>query len=144
VRVVAGTYADYVEALERRARGETGNGKPARTRAADAPPAKPAPRTAPPRASQAAAAAAAPAESHADRKRKRNEISRLESSLKKLEAKLAELETRRSALHAQVESDAASYRPELYTQIHEIERDIAHVEQEWLETGERMQSLAAQ
>jgi ATP-binding cassette subfamily F protein 3 len=145
VRVVAGTYADYVEALERRARGG-GGGAGERDRAKRAAPApKPAAPAAPARAASPSAPAATPAapESHADRKRRKNEMSRLEGALKKAEARLADLEAKRSALHAQIEKDGATYRPELFTQIHELERDIAHVEQEWLETGERMQELAA-
>jgi len=121
VRVLPGSYADYVERL-----GESlGPSRPSRTEAASS-------------AGDAADAAAA----HAERRRRKNEASRLEAELRKIEARLDALAEERTSLHAEIERDGSNYRPEVYARLAEVEREVSEAETAWMETGARVDGLS--
>ncbi|MCE9638129.1 MAG: ABC-F family ATP-binding cassette domain-containing protein [Planctomycetes bacterium] len=171
VRVVPGTYADYVEELEKRSRDVQDGGRAkkaaagATTGTAGAAPARTAnpPKRNPPQAKPAqqggtsAAPAAqarpqssppqsvkpvaqAPAQAPVDHRHRRAELARLENARKKVDQKMATLEARRTELHAELEHDPANYRPNLYAQVQEVEREMAFAESEWLDLSEKIES----
>ena len=122
VRTVIGTYADYVEALQKRARAD----QEASRRERDKDKVK----------------VADPAAMHAERRRKKNELARLAATIKKLDARLAALTAERNDLHAKAATNPsakASTTPRLAA----IEHEVDAVECEWLEASERVAELNA-
>ncbi len=123
VRVLPGTYADYVERLQRRAHdtatAAAGNGR---------------------RASGAGDAAAM----HAERRRRRNERERAERALRELDARIASLNLERTDLHATIErlaSDASNV--DVYARLADVDKELAAAESAWLEWTDRMEALGA-
>jgi ATP-binding cassette subfamily F protein 3 len=121
VRVVPGTYADYVESLQQRSRERTA-GK----------------RSAPKTAEESAAAAAA----HAERRRRKNERDRATKALREVEGRMAKLEEEKKRLLDEVAKDPSSPKHDLYARIGEIEHDIDAAEPKWLELQAKIESLA--
>jgi ATP-binding cassette, subfamily F, member 3 len=117
VRVVPGTYADYVEDLQRRARDTTSGRRSAGKTAQDA---------------------AAAAQAHAERKRRKN----AEKSLRELEARMAKWTEERKTALAEIDRDPTAVRHDLYRRIGELDKELAAAEQEWLELTARIESLA--
>jgi ATP-binding cassette subfamily F protein 3 len=114
VRVVPGTYADYVVDLQTRARQSSSPKK------ADAP-----------KSAEDAAAA------HAARNRKKN----AEKALRAIEARMATRTQERAAMLAEIERDSAAVRHDLYERLGATEKDLAALEQEWLEQTAKIEAL---
>jgi ATP-binding cassette subfamily F protein 3 len=121
VRVVPGTYADYVEGLQTRAR-------------ASASPKRAAPKT----AEESANAAAA----HAERRRRKNERDRATKALREVEGRMAKLAEERATIVAEVARDPSTPRHDLYERLAQIDHDTAAAEPQWLELQAKIESLA--
>jgi ATP-binding cassette subfamily F protein 3 len=122
VRVVPGTYADYVEQLQARARDSTSTKRSA----------------APKSAADTAAAAAA----HAERKRRKNERDRTTKALREVEARMAALAKERADVLAEIERDPAVRNHDLYERLSGIDHDVAAAEPMWLELTTKLETLA--
>jgi len=139
VRRLPGSYADYVEQLQIRAR------------TASAPSKRNAPGTnggtASSHKSKKANAHAAmdasltPKQRHAEERRRKNARQTAERKLRKVEEQMKELNAELTALHARIASDAADRS--LYTQLADVEKRLADVEPEWLALNEKLEALAA-
>jgi ATP-binding cassette subfamily F protein 3 len=114
VRVVPGTYADYVVDLQTRARQSSSPKK------ADAP-----------KSAEDAAAA------HAAKNRKKN----AEKALRAIETRMATRTQERAAMLAEIERDSAAVRHDLYERLGATEKDLAALEQEWLEQTAKIEAL---
>jgi ATP-binding cassette subfamily F protein 3 len=121
VRNVVGSYADYVESLQRRTHDEQESarraGRPAKPVVAD------------------------PAAAHAERKRRKNEIARIERDMKHLDERMAVLTRERERLSADVERDASSCPPGVFERLGAIAKELSAAESAWLALGDRLQSL---
>jgi ATP-binding cassette subfamily F protein 3 len=124
VRVLPGTYADYVEALQIRAR-QAASGKPA---AKDVVPKQP---------KDPAAAAAA----HAERRRRTNERDRAAKSLKDVESRMAKIAAERTAILADIARDPTTRKHDAYARIAVLDHDNASAEAQWLELTAKIESL---
>jgi ATPase subunit of ABC transporter with duplicated ATPase domains len=120
VRVVPGTYADYVEQLQSRARASTTTK-----------------RSAPKTAEESANAAAM----HAERRRKKNERDRATKALKELEGRMAKLAEERAKILAEIESDPAAKKHDLYARLSQIDKDTTAAEPLWLELEAKIEAL---
>ena len=110
VRTLPGSYADYVEELQLRARGATS----------------------PERATTARSAEDA-ALAHAERRRRKNDLTRAERALKDVEARMAKSSQERERVLADIARDPAAPNHDLYARLGQIDHDTASLEHEWLE-----------
>jgi len=110
VRTLPGTYADYVEELQLRARGATSVSRATTARSAE----------------DAALA-------HAERRRKKNDRTRAERALKDVEARMARTSQERERVLADIARAPAAPNHDLYARLGQIDHDNAALEQEWLE-----------
>jgi ATP-binding cassette, subfamily F, member 3 len=118
IRTVPGTYADYVEALQRRVRDAQ-----QAARAAERPP-----------------KVADPAAMHAERRRRKNELARAQAAFRQVEQRLERLATERAALHAQIEKGGGR-QPDVYARLGQIAHEVTAAEADWVETGAKLEAL---
>ncbi len=135
VRRLSGTYADYVEELQVRARrtsAPTRHGTGRRDGAAL--------RQRPRAASNAAETAAlTPKQLHAETRRRKNARQSAERKLREIERRMAQFEAQRAELHARIAASAGDR--DLYSQLAEVEDRLAVVEPEWIEVSSLLESL---
>jgi ATP-binding cassette subfamily F protein 3 len=120
VRVVPGTYADYVEGLQSRARATTTTKK-----------------AAPKTAEESANAAAM----HAERRRRKNERDRATKALKEVEVRMAKLAAERATIVEEIARDPVTKRHDLYERLSRIDHDTAAAEPQWLELEAKIEAL---
>ncbi len=130
VRRLPGSYADYVEQLQVRARKSSA---PSKKSAGSDAPAKGKKQKA------AAAAELTPKQLHAERRRRKNARQTAERKLRAVEARMAELEAQKVELHAAIAATPADRS--LYTQLAEADAGLAAAEPEWLEWTTKLESL---
>jgi len=114
VRVVPGAYADYVLDLQ------------TRTRQASSPK----------KADQGKGAVDAAA-AHAARNKRKN----AEKALRAIEARMATANADRATMLAEIERDPTTVRHDLYERLGRTEKDLAALEQEWLEQTAKIEAL---
>jgi ATP-binding cassette subfamily F protein 3 len=127
VRRLPGSYADYVEQSQIRARAASAPRKKSRDRSAAT--------------KKGGTPAATPQHARAEERRRNNARKSAQRELRQVERRMEQLEARKADLHTRIASDAAD--PELYTQLAEVEGHLAAVEPEWLALSARLESLAA-
>jgi len=113
VRVVPGTYADYVMELQTRTRRTSRGEPPSGKRAEDA------------------------AAAHAARNRRKN----AEKALRVVESRIAKATEERAAALAEIDRDPTSARHDLYERIGVLDKDLAALEQDWLEQTAKIEAL---
>ena len=138
VRRLSGSYADYVEQLQIRARTASGPAKStARTNDAA--------ETEEPAKNGTKAAVAddgvplTPKQLHAERRRRKNARQSAERKLRDLEKRIDEAETEKETLHAKIAADASDRS--LYIRLAEVETRLHAAEPEWLELTALLESL---
>ncbi len=141
VRRLSGSYADYVEQLQLRARRASAPVK--KNARSDAPVnGKKSENTAKKSGGGDAASAMAeltPKQLHAERRRRKNARQTAERKLRNVERQMAELQEEQASLHTRIASDAADRS--LYTQLANVEKRLAAVEPEWLELTSKLEML---
>ena len=123
VRLLPGTYADYVEQLQVRARTSSG------------------PRGGAPKAPKEPKEPAATAAAQAERRRRQNDRDRATKSLREVEARMAKLTAERDVLLAEISRDPSAVRHDAYARIGEIESDTAAAESQWLDLTAKVEAL---
>jgi ATP-binding cassette subfamily F protein 3 len=121
VRTLPGSYADYVEQLQRRAHERSSTPAAESKR----------------RAEDSASAAAA----HAERKRRKNERDRAGKALREVEQRIERLAAERSSLHRKIEADPAAHQPDVFARLSAIESETGAAESQWLELSSKIESL---
>ena len=132
VRVVPGSYADYVEYLQKRARKAS---SPSKKNARSADPVKSK------KARRADDAELTPKQRHAAERRIKNARQSAKRELAKIEPLMAELEAEKSALEAEIVADPTNRA--LYDKLADVERRLSAAEADWLEWTTKLESLAA-
>ena len=120
--MVPGTYADYVEELQRRSRETGGSRRSGAQRGAE----------------DAAAAAAA----HAERRRRSNDLTKARRALKDLEERMARIAQERTTILGAINGTPVAPDPTLYSRLARIDDQVAADEHEWLELTTKIESLA--
>ncbi len=122
VRVLPGSYADYVEQLQVRARESSSPSKGGAKKTAE----------------DSAAAAAA----HAERKRRKNERDRTQKALREVEQRMEKAEAERRTLHAEIERAPGAHKPDVFARLSVLEKQSAKDEALWLELTAKIESLS--
>ena len=123
VRVVPGSYADYVEELQRRTQSRNA---PARNT---------------PKSGKNGAAPTGKA-AHAERRRRNNERKALQRTVRDLDKRMKELEAERVQIQADIEGGGATDR-KLYERLAKVQAGLSETEVSWLEANESLETMGA-
>jgi ATP-binding cassette subfamily F protein 3 len=137
VRVRAGSYDDYVDELEQRARRSLA----APTARSGTPTADASNKGAPGKNAPAAKPAMTAKEMFEEGKRRRAERTRAATAVAKAEKHMTALRAERAAFFAAIEGAPNVASSERYRRLHDLEESLAKAEEEWLAHNTRLEAL---